>query len=55
MENCPDCGELLGDAVELCIYCRYGFKCRRVISNDEYMKQRNQQLEHQQKLMKESK
>ena len=48
-------GELLGDAAELCIYCRYGFKCRRVISNDEYMQQRNQQLEHQQKLMKESK
>lgn len=35
MKNCPNCGELLGDSVEICYACRYNNKLGRVLTMEE--------------------
>ncbi len=35
MKTCPNCGELLGDSVNVCFSCKYNFQLRRVIMNEE--------------------
>ena len=45
MQTCPNCGELLGDSVKVCFKCHYSFTHKRVITNDEYASQKNQQME----------
>ncbi|MDE7353241.1 MAG: DUF4177 domain-containing protein [Acetatifactor sp.] len=54
MKTCPNCGELLGDSVDVCIKCRYDYRYRRVITSEELAKQRNRQIEEQQKALEES-
>ncbi len=40
MKNCPNCGEILGDSVEICFKCRYNFNYNKVITNMEELKEK---------------
>lgn len=43
MKTCPKCGELLGDGVEVCFHCQYSYKEKRVITDEERQRKREQQ------------
>ncbi|MDE6851514.1 MAG: hypothetical protein K2J67_03370 [Lachnospiraceae bacterium] len=45
MKNCPNCGELLGDSVEVCYTCRYNNILRRVLTMDESRQNRENRQE----------
>lgn len=55
MKSCPNCDELLGDSVKVCIKCRYDFERKRVVTNDELIEKRNREIEQQQKFLEEAK
>lgn len=38
MKECPNCGEILGDALEQCFNCRYNFKYKQVMSKEDEQK-----------------
>lgn len=48
MKSCPNCDELLGDSVKVCIKRRYDFERKRVVTNDELIEKRNREIEQQQ-------
>lgn len=45
MKNCPNCGELLVDFVELCYACRYSNKLRRILTMEESRQLRDNRQE----------
>ena len=45
MKTCPECGELLGDSVEVCFGCHYNFQLKRKMTKDEREEQRQKQIE----------
>lgn len=45
MKNCPNCGEILGDSVEICYACRYSNKLRRVLTMEESRQLRDNRQE----------
>ena len=45
MKNCPECGELLGDTVELCFRCDYNFQLQRKITKNEREEEKQKQAE----------
>lgn len=55
MKTCPECGEILGDSINVCFKCRYDFKYKRVITSTEFADQREKQIQQQNKLIEESK
>lgn len=46
MKTCPNCGELIGDNVDSCFKCKYDFRHRRVVSQEERIKQREEYQRH---------
>ena len=55
MKTCPECGELLGDSINVCFKCRYDFKYKKVITSTEFAAQREKQIQQQNKLIEEAK
>ncbi|MDE6529290.1 MAG: DUF4177 domain-containing protein [Lachnospiraceae bacterium] len=55
MKTCPNCGEILGDSVNVCFKCRYDFFKRRVITGDKFSEQRDQQIKEQNRKFEEAK
>lgn len=55
MKTCPKCGEILGDSVDVCFKCRYDFRYKRVITNEEFVEQRERQIEQQNKYIEDAK
>lgn len=55
MKTCPNCEEILGDSVNVCFKCRYDFRYKRVITSEELTKQRERQIEQQNKLIEDAK
>ncbi|MBD5521599.1 MAG: DUF4177 domain-containing protein [Lachnospiraceae bacterium] len=45
MKTCPECGEILGDSVEMCFNCYYNFKLKRKITKDEREENNKKQAE----------
>lgn len=35
MKTCPNCSEILGDSIQICIKCKYNFKYKKVTSQEE--------------------
>lgn len=50
MKTCPNCGELVGDSVELCFKCKYNFEFGCITATEEEKNQMQQkkrtQLQH---------
>lgn len=44
MKTCPNCGELVGDSAENCFNCKYSFVSKRVVSNDELKRQKEERI-----------
>lgn len=55
MKECPNCGELLGDSVEICYACQYHNKWGRVLTMEEtrQIRENRQQMIAQQQLKTE--
>lgn len=47
MKTCPECGELLGDSVNLCFKCCYNFQLERKMTQDEREKEREKEQQKQ--------
>ena len=45
MKTCPECGEILGDSVELCFKCYYNFQLKRKITKEEREEKQQKQAE----------
>ncbi len=55
MKTCPECGEILGDSINVCFKCRYDFKYKRVITSTEAADRREERIKQQNKLIEEAK
>lgn len=54
MKNCPNCNELLGDSVTECFNCHYSYIYKRVITKDEQMVKKKQQMKELEKREEEN-
>lgn len=55
MKTCPNCGELIGDSMEICFNCRYNFTLKRVISDQENYEIRQQKINNEKTIIEERK